>query len=388
MTSAALAYPALESAVAQLVTAGAHPGGWLEVFGQVLAELGPPVAAGRIPRLLAVQRLARVLERWTDRDEARFLAEGLPLAGASIAPPRELAAPEPPPPNRPDATPAGELAQVGPVVDVCRFDSIKHRHPVHARVPWPRLAARLTRFEVYPSKEAAPLWSPTRYAPGTTRGRRNVELVSCLVLDFDSGVGWDEVLPRWAGTALAVHTSWSHTPEHPKWRLVAPLAAPVEGARWGLAWHWAAERSGLANDEKCKDASRIYYVPCSRSADAVRVAFVLEGAPVRVPGDVLHPVPRAANPWVDGPPRRRAERSAAQGRRGELYRLDEGARRELGEQLGGHVAGQAVKGVRCPDCGRPSISWWIPIGPQLQARCNHRNSCGASFWLDELESAL
>lgn len=63
--------------------------------------------------------------------------------------------------------------------------------------------------------------------------------------------------------------------------------------------------------------------------------------------------------------------------------------RELGTRLGGQVVsnGSAIKGVRCPKCGRASVSWWVALGTEIQARCNHKGSCGARFWLDELEAA-
>lgn len=59
---------------------------------------------------------------------------------------------------------------------------------------------------------------------------------------------------------------------------------------------------------------------------------------------------------------------------------DPGTRERLGLALGGRVAGQGdnatIKGVRCPQCGRPSV-WW-PLMPQHGgfAKCNHANSCG------------
>lgn len=375
--SSALSYLPLESAVAQLATACAHPGGWEAVYGAAVAELWQHVGSGDVPRALAVARIARVLELHTDPDDARHLAEILPVPGRP--PGRAVAVvsrPSAPPPPPPPAT--AEL-----LVEVCRFAGVHdpRPHPVTAR--WSALATRLCRFDVFGAKEAAPLWSPVRYRVGARRGRSGVEQVSAIVLDFDDGTAWGDVLPRWSGCAAVMHTSWSHTPEAPKWRLVLPLARPVAAARWGPVWAWAAERSGGTCDPKCKDASRIYFVPALRAVDWPREAFVVEGAPVEVPFDVLEPVERRPNAMLEAGRRSRAVR---EGKRGEIYKLDAAARRELGVRLGGSVVGPAVKGVRCPDCGRPSLTWWIEPGAQLKARCNHQKSCGATVWLDELEA--
>src|SRR5688572_22529594 len=63
------------------------------------------------------------------------------------------------------------------------------------------------------------LWSPVLYREGTSeRGSEGVTHISCLVLDYDKGVRISEALSLWQDWFHCVHTTWSHTPEHPKFR--------------------------------------------------------------------------------------------------------------------------------------------------------------------------
>jgi hypothetical protein len=55
--------------------------------------------------------------------------------------------------------------------------------------------------------------------------------------------------------------SWRGLPEHPRWRLVLPLAAPVPAAAWREVWQRARAALCPEADPQCKDASRQYYLP-------------------------------------------------------------------------------------------------------------------------------
>jgi hypothetical protein len=142
-----------------------------------------------------------------------------------------------------------------------------------AVLPWPDLVALLTVPHVHPGagaredKDTLPAWlpvTPRASDAGYKRGVAHVESVSCLVLDLDSGEPLGRALTLARGHVALYHTSWSHSPEHPKGRLVFPLAAPAPAERWPEVWaagaRWAAS-GGLTVDAKAKDASRIYFVP-------------------------------------------------------------------------------------------------------------------------------
>lgn len=87
----------------------------------------------------------------------------------------------------------------------------------------------LTEAGPYASKEACPLFSPGLFPPGRIKGQNPYEFWY-VVGEHDGGqVGVGEVVERLneCGIAAFLYTSASHTPEHPRWRVVAPLQRPI-----------------------------------------------------------------------------------------------------------------------------------------------------------------
>ncbi|MDQ6675362.1 MAG: hypothetical protein M3069_32295 [Chloroflexota bacterium] len=101
----------------------------------------------------------------------------------------------------------------------------------------------LSKFEVLADKRRGRCWSPTCYADGAcSRGNAGVLEVSAMVFDCDKVPPDAE---RLAGVYWLGHTTWSHTPQAPRWRVVIPLTAPVQ------------PRSGAT----CGDAAGQRYAP-------------------------------------------------------------------------------------------------------------------------------
>jgi hypothetical protein len=121
------------------------------------------------------------------------------------------------------------------------------------------LSRLLTRFTELADKRQARCWSPTRYADGmTSRSNAGAKSVSCLVFDCDRvEPDWARLEPYWYLT----HTTYQHTAEHPRWRVVLPLAVPVPAQGWALTWRRAHAALCPETDPNCKDASRQYYLP-------------------------------------------------------------------------------------------------------------------------------
>ena len=127
------------------------------------------------------------------------------------------------------------------------------------------------------AKKDLRLWSPTHYPAGSRRSGDNVLHLSCLVLDFDSGLAVDEALLPWENYFHIVHSTWSYTPERPKYRLVLPLAAPVAAPDWPAVYAWALERSGGQADASKKGAGTTFALPAVPDVDRPRVAFSRPG---------------------------------------------------------------------------------------------------------------
>jgi hypothetical protein len=150
--------------------------------------------------------------------------------------------------------PAIELDNVRAV----RFDFTKAVVPKPFAGSWVQLFARLCVSKESYRKDRRALWSPVIYTPGTTRGNRNVEAVTCLVVDMD-GEAFDHA--RLDGLEWMAYTTWSHRPNDQHWHLVLPLKHPVPADRWGEVWTRLHERINVVGDPATKDPARIFYLP-------------------------------------------------------------------------------------------------------------------------------
>lgn len=145
------------------------------------------------------------------------------------------------------------------------------------RVAWwsmTDLVEELTRVRWAEAKIDAPGWLPVEMLEGSTYRRRdNIARVWALVCDIDDQArGFDALVGsvRGLGVAAIVHTTWSHTPEHPKARVVFPLLEAVPAADWLEVWKAGAEWArtwGAEVDKACKDPSRLYFLPAVDRAD-------------------------------------------------------------------------------------------------------------------------
>jgi hypothetical protein len=189
------------------------------------------------------------------------------------------------------------------------------------------------------TKETLPGWSPVRLRPDEAGVYRRkaplVEHMSLLVLDLDEGDPLDQVAASVDGVRAIVHTTWSHTPELPKYRMVVALTEPVPVSRWEAVWaagaRWAGAR-GVRADRAAKDACRLYFLP-ARHPEREAFAGRSEGVPLswrRLLTD--YPAPSAA------PPLTPTEITA---RRRTLYELEGGGRVRAAAYLGGIVRGLA-----------------------------------------------
>jgi len=257
--------------------------------------------------------------------------------------------------------------------------------PLQLSLTWEGLCRSLTRFRAVTQKMRAPAWSPVRLR-GFRRANADVVHVSCVVLDVDDGTPITEVAERMEAGVYITHTSWSHTTEHPKGRLVIPLEAPVPLEYWPLAWRHVQRMAGQAADEAAKDASRLYFLPAHLpgTGEHHSASVADDGGPMMdlrpfdrfLPPPPRKPIPRAWRPSdLVGADREKRKR----------YNEDPSTRQALGLQLGGTLRTDRVVGVPCPECGDSSV-WW-PLSPSgtPHAMCNHRNSCGWHDWLDTLE---
>ena len=234
-------------------------------------------------------------------------------------------------------------------------------------VGFDELAELLTAPLIYErrvSKKLLPCWAPAEFAP-ERRLNANCVRISCLVLDYDDGCRVRAAYELWRGLKMIIHTSWSHTQDSHRFRVVFPLARPVSPVEFRQLWAWAELRGGRRIDRQCKDPSRAWLRPALDAADWMQYhcfwsrAFN-DGELLDVDRVLeLHPVP---------PPRQRTHQPIFP----DSCDLTPDERSALAERLGAVVSGQYVKRITCPSCGDDSVYFYLESG---RAHCNHMNSC-------------
>ncbi|AJW45535.1 hypothetical protein TK49_12985 [Ralstonia mannitolilytica] len=155
----------------------------------------------------------------------------------------------------------GEATAPAPAaIELSTFQSATDIVPVRRTLAIPQFVELFSKPLQLPQK-GGPTWSPAIYPEGVKRSKSGVAAVTALVMDVDDGTPIEHFHQRLEGYAYFWHTSYSHTQEHPKYRIVVFLAAPVPAEQWGDLWLRAQAWMGGHLDPATKDASRIYFVP-------------------------------------------------------------------------------------------------------------------------------
>jgi hypothetical protein len=113
-----------------------------------------------------------------------------------------------------------------------------------------------------------------------------VEQVYALILDFDEG---DTTIRQAAqllpGVRGVTYTTFRHTKDYPKLRVIFPLSRPVDADEYARVWTWVADKITRAKrvpDESTRDASRFWYLP-SHAPGAPYEWHELNGVALDVP---------------------------------------------------------------------------------------------------------
>lgn len=119
---------------------------------------------------------------------------------------------------------------------------------------------------------------------GVRRGNEEMCTQSLAVLDVDAGQDPKEIIARAReyGLHVLIHSTHSSTPEHQKFRVVAPLDndVPTDLQQWPRVIKALATLLGAAYDKACTDPGRLFYHP-RHPADQKPWWLEAEGAPVR-----------------------------------------------------------------------------------------------------------
>ena len=128
-----------------------------------------------------------------------------------------------------------------------------------------------------------PGWSAATFK-GDRRRTSGTEWLYAVVLDFDHGATTMAMAAAlWVGAYVFGYSSWSHTPENPRFRLVIVLARPVTAAEYAVLWAYVADKvraAGQEIDEACKDSARLWFLYAPRTEH--HTTLLQEGAPLDV----------------------------------------------------------------------------------------------------------
>lgn len=119
-------------------------------------------------------------------------------------------------------------------------------------------------------KDAAAVFTLCEFGPDANRKKSNITAVTGIVLDLDGENEPEQLMAAFKQLEPVAHfwyTTYQHTEETPRLRIVVPLAQPVtadEFERDSLALRLAA-MLGLTADECCAKAAQVYYLPTKRT---------------------------------------------------------------------------------------------------------------------------
>lgn len=159
-----------------------------------------------------------------------------------------------------------------------RISLFKHKAdnvPVPVERDWSEIVSKARRPPIRKEKDGA-LWSPAIFDPAK-RLLKNVREVSALALDYDDNANFERDLAPWLPYMFVAHTTFSHTPEEQKFRVIIPLAEAIPGAEFPRLWKWASQVSEKKIDAGASDASRMFYTPGRRSETAPYLFKVNDG---------------------------------------------------------------------------------------------------------------
>lgn len=112
------------------------------------------------------------------------------------------------------------------------------------------------------SKDNAPLFNLTNRT-SQYRCQTEVESYNGLLLDYDSGITIDEVHNSLKDYRHIIYTSYSHKPDHHKFRVILPTDEPINKKLYHhKAWKHAIADRFDGVDSSSASPDRFFYVPC------------------------------------------------------------------------------------------------------------------------------
>ena len=256
------------------------------------------------------------------------------------------------------------------LLTLSHFVNVRHNvvGPANTKdMTWDAFAKAMQKFEVLKDKKQGKAWSPVRYGSltgytpdGETEGADvdtgevkkvkrwknptgdvllvddenqvlrldvNVRQVYMAVLDLDHMTEPPEVLlAPWKGYNYIFHTTYSHNPAENdnRYRLIVPLAEPISAEEFRRIWPVLFEMSGGRADKKCKNLSRLFFMP-AHHPDRAKEAFCyvhMDGKPLTISKKAIAAVEKAEKKAATPSARPAPRNTTPYGERGDYRTLD------------------------------------------------------------------
>ena len=284
------------------------------------------------------------------------------------------------------------------------------------------------------NKNDLPLWSPCIFKEGGKRCKGDAEWITCLVYDIDDGATPFSTWQLFTEWNVIAHTSFSHKPQHHKYRVILPLGQPIPACDWDRAhlgaielWRKLVGQRSITKDEK-KDLSLLYRELSGEKSRAkseiysLKIWDITAGNRTMDPRCVVDPsrayfrfalpyseyaISHPLHPqnyhnfdgWTGGynlvleydhiklpEPVKRAPLDRSKPVSYNRALLETDVREKIAHKAGGKIHDNVARYITCPQCNRNTVHFYINIGPNDQkwARCNHVESCGWNGPIDEL----
>jgi hypothetical protein len=146
-----------------------------------------------------------------------------------------------------------------------------------AELTWSQLYEILARGSNAETKDKLAGWCPARFRERHRRGAKTID-VWAMVADIDNKAPKDKggaklpndeivtverMLAALQGQEAFIYTSFSHTTDWPRFRVVVPLDRPLPPGEYSYCWtafaNWLAGK-GITIDTSTKDPNRLWYL--------------------------------------------------------------------------------------------------------------------------------
>lgn len=192
-------------------------------------------------------------------------------------------------------------------ISICKFDRLTSTDPYNHELSLEQLVEFFTYREppTVTKEQRGPLFSMVAYKPDTVRGKENVEVLSCIVLDFDNTKDGQLKLPdfikqlKQLDLIYLYYTTWSHTEARHRWRLILPFEKAVAAHLWRDVHNRVLKLLGnpMGLDEAAsRDIARMWFMPCKAANSPYDVGYSLHGK--FLDPHTLPPMPQTTLPVV------------------------------------------------------------------------------------------